>query len=98
DVDNVTDSIDTIDSAYVNFSMEQIVEMNPDYILRLSHGDIEVTKKAFDEEFSTNPAWMTLDATKEGRVYDLDPVVFGVTANLSIIEAIEELGNIIYGE
>lgn len=97
-VDNVTDEIEAVNSAYVNFSMEQIVEMNPDYILRLSHGDLEATKKAFDEEFATNPAWMTLDATKEGRVYDLDPALFAVTANLSITEAIEELGNIIYGE
>lgn len=97
-VDNVTDGIDSIDSAYLNFSMEQIVEMNPDYILRLSHGDLEATKKAFDEEFAKNPAWMTLTATKEGRVYDLDPALFAVTANLSITEAIEELGNIIYGE
>ena len=97
-VDNVTDGIDSVDSAYLNFSMEQVLEMNPDYILRLSHGDLEATKKAFDEEFASNPAWMALDATKEGRVYDLDPNLFAVTANLSVTEAIKELGNIIYGE
>lgn len=97
-VANVTDDINSIDSAYFNFSMEQVLEMNPDYILRLAHGDLEASKKSFDEEFSTNPAWMSLDATKEGRVYDLDPALFAVTANLSITEAIEELGNIIYGE
>lgn len=97
-VDNITDEIDTVDSAYLNFSMEQVLEMNPDYILRLAHGDLEASKKAFDEEFATNPAWMALDATKEGRVYDLDPALFAVTANLSVVNAITELGNIIYGE
>lgn len=97
-VDNVTDSIDTVDSAYLNFSMEQVVEMNPDYILRLSHGNIEESIKAFNEEFANNPAWKALDATKEGKVHDLNPELFAVTANLSVTEAIKELGNIIYGE
>ncbi|MGL4106700.1 ABC transporter substrate-binding protein [Clostridium sp. LP20] len=97
-VDNITDDIDSVNSAYLNFSMEQVVQMNPDYILRLSHGDLEESKKAFEKEFATNPAWSSLKATKEGKVYDLDPGLFAVTANLSVTDAIEELGKIIYGE
>lgn len=97
-VKNITDELEGTGSAYVDFSMEQVLKLNPDYILRLAHGDIEESKKAFEKEFSENPVWQTLDATKEGRVYDLDPTLFAVTANLSVSKAITELGNIIYGE
>lgn len=97
-VDNITDAIEGVDSGYINFSLEQIVKDNPDYILRFSHGDTDAAKKAFDDEFTSNPAWQALDAVKNGKVYDLDPTIFGVTANLKVTEAIEELGNILYGE
>ena len=97
-VKNVTDDVESVDSAYLNFSMEQILKMNPDYILRLSHGDLETSKKAFDDAFSKDPAWKSLDATKNGNVVDLDPTIFGVSANLKVTEAIKQLGNIVYGE
>lgn len=97
-ITNITDELSSVDSAYVDFSMEQILKLNPDYILRLSHGDLEESKKAFEKEFAENPAWQEMDATKEGKVYDLNPKLFAVTANLSISDAITELGNIIYGE
>lgn len=97
-VKNITDDVENVDSAYLNFSMEQILKMNPDYILRLSHGDLETSKKAFDEAFSKDPAWKSLDATKNGKVVDLDPAIFGVSANLKVTEAIKKLGSIVYGE
>lgn len=96
-VNNITDDL-SVDSAYVDFSMEQVVDMNPDYVLRLAHGDIEASKEAFEKEFAENPAWQSLDATNEGKVYDLDPSIFGVSANLSVKDAIKGLGNILYGE
>lgn len=97
-IDNITDTIEKANSAYLNFSLEQVVQLNPDYILRLNHGDVEAAKKSFDKEFATNPAWKSLKAVKDGKVYDLDSNIFGVSANLRVTEAIEEIGNIIYGE
>lgn len=35
-------------AGYIQFSLEQIMEQNPDYILRFAHGNIEETKKSFD--------------------------------------------------
>ena len=32
-------------SPYLQFSLEQIVQTNPDYILRFAHGNLEETKK-----------------------------------------------------
>ena len=51
----------------------------------------------FDEAFDTNDAYQELDAVKSGKVYDLDPTIFNVSANLEITTAIETLGEIFYG-
>ncbi|MGL5085161.1 MAG: ABC transporter substrate-binding protein [Clostridium sp.] len=96
--DNITDKITGVDSAYVNFSLEEVVNLNPDYILRLTHGDLEQAKKDFDKMFVENPAWSSLDATKNGKVIDLDSTIFGVSANIRVGEAINKLGQFIYGE
>ncbi len=87
-----------VESAYMQFSLEQIIEQNPDYILRFAHGNLEETKKAFDTAFDKNPAYAELDAVKNNKVIDLDPNVFNVSANLKITEAIKTLGDVLYGE
>ena len=94
---NITDDL-KVASDYIPFSMEQMVASNPDYILRFAHGNLEETKKAFDEAFDKNPAFATLNAVKEGKVFDLDPTVFGVSANIHAVDAITVLGNLLYGE
>ena len=95
---NITSKLDgDMSSAYVQFSLEQILAENPDYVLRFAHGNIEQTKKMFDEAFDANDAYQELDAVKSGKVYDLDPTIFNVSANLEITTAIETLGEIFYG-
>lgn len=96
-ISNITDELEA-DSAYVNFSMEQVLDINPDYVLRLAHGNIEESKAGFEKEFSENPAWSSIKASENGNIYDLEPSIFGVSANLNVKEAITELGNIFYGE
>ena len=85
-------------SPYLQFSLEQIVQTNPDYILRFAHGNLEETKKAFDDAFDKNPAYAELDAVKNNKVIDLDSNIFNVSANLNVSEAIKTLGGILYGE
>ncbi|GAA0865626.1 ABC transporter substrate-binding protein [Paraclostridium tenue] len=96
---NITSNLDTnVKSPYIQFSLEQILEQNPDYILRFAHGEIEQTKKAFDTAFDKNPAYKELDAVKNNKVIDLDPSIFNVSANLQIKEAIKTLGETFYGK
>ena len=38
----------------------------------------------FDAAFDSNEAYQQLDAVKSGKVYDLDPTIFNVSANLEI--------------
>ena len=95
---NITSKLDgDMSSGYVQFSLEQILAENPDYVLRFAHGNIEETAKMFDEAFDSNEAYQQLDAVKSGKVYDLDPTIFNVSANLEITTAIETLGEIFYG-
>ena len=95
---NITSKLEgDMSSAYVQFSLEQILAENPDYVLRFAHGNIEETAKMFDAAFDSNEAYQQLDAVKSGKVYDLDPTIFNVSANLEITTAIETLGEIFYG-
>lgn len=95
---NIANNLDTnVKSPYIQFSLEQILEQNPDYILRFAHGELEQTKKAFDQAFDKNSAYKELDAVKNNKVIDLDLSVFNVSANLQVKEAIKTLGEIFYG-
>ena len=95
---NITSKLEgDMSSAYVQFSLEQILAENPDYVLRFAHGNIEETAKMFDAAFDSNEAYQQLDAVKSGKVYNLDPTIFNVSANLEITTAIETLGEIFYG-
>ena len=96
---NIASNIDgAAESAYVQLSLEQVLQQNPDYVLRFAHGNLEETKKSFDEAFDKNPAYQELDAVKNNKVVDLDPSIFNVSANLKVKEAITTLGDILYGE
>jgi len=87
-----------LEMAFLQFSLEQILVADPDYILRFAHGAIEQTTEMFNQMFDENDAFLQLTAVREGRVYDLDPTIFGVSANLGAPAAFRELGNIFYGE
>ncbi len=95
---NIASEIDTnIESAYIQFSLEQILAQNPDFVFRFAHGIIEESSKRFDEAFDKNEAYQQLDAVADGKVYDLDSTIFNVSANLKVTEAITKLGEILYG-
>ncbi|GMQ58711.1 heme ABC transporter substrate-binding protein IsdE [Vallitalea sediminicola] len=96
-LENITDGMD-IKSPYLPFSIESVVAMNPDVIIRFTHTDPETSKKMFEKEFSENPVWNALDAVKNDQVFDLDPHYFGVVANIRCAEALEKLADMIYGE
>ncbi len=96
---NITSELNTdLSSPYIPFSLEQIIAQNPDYVLRFAHGNLEETKKAFDTAFDKNPAYKELDAVKNGNVVDLDPMIFNVSANIKVTDAIKTLGQVLYGE
>ena len=51
----------------------------------------------FASEFETNDVWKHFRAVEEGRVYDLDPALFNMSANFSYGDALEALQPMLYG-
>jgi len=83
---------------YLASNTEYLHQSNPDIIIRLSHGLPEQVVEMFDEEFKTNDIWKHFNAVKNNRVYDLEEPVYGTTANLHVIEALEGLIEILHEE
>ena len=94
--ENITAGIG-LEGAYVTFDREKLAELNPEVILRLSHADPAETAKAFEAEFE-KPFWQYIKAVQDGRVYDLDPTYFGVTANFDSVDAPKLLAEMLYGQ
>ncbi len=81
---------------YIPMSVEKVVELNPDVILRISHGSPEGTKMLYEQEFERNPVWQAIAAQQNGRVYDLPEDLFFSNSGLKIVESLEYLANLLY--
>ncbi|BCI61133.1 heme ABC transporter substrate-binding protein IsdE [Solibaculum mannosilyticum] len=81
---------------FLNVNTEDMVEKEPDIILRTSHAMPEQVKIMFAEEFETNDIWKHFSAVQNGKVYDLDNEKFGMSATFRYQEALEELQPILY--
>ena len=50
----------------------------------------------FDKEFKDNDIWKHFNAVKNGRVYDLDENLFGMTASLNAPDALDKTVEYLY--
>ena len=50
----------------------------------------------FADEFEKNDIWKHFTAVQNGRVYDLDSSLFGMSANFSYQQALEALQPMLY--
>lgn len=83
-------------SSTVDFSLEKILEEDPDVILVVPMGDLEKVKARMKEDLESNEAWGTLTAVKEGNVNYLPPELFHYKPNARYPEAFEYLAKILY--
>lgn len=83
---------------FLNINTEDMLEKDPDIILRTAHALPDQVMEMFAEEFKTNDIWKHFDAVKNDKVYDLSYDKFGMSANFNYQEALEELQPILYGE
>ncbi len=81
---------------FLTISPEEMLEKNPDIILRAAHALPEQVLEMFEEEFKENDIWKYFDAVKNDRVYDLDYELFGMSATLDYQNALEILKDILY--
>ena len=82
---------------YVPIDVEKILEVNPDYILIPGGEELE-GDIAFMEEVKTSPAWASLDAVKEGRVFAVTDTYYQPIADTDCIKAMHELVSVVYPE
>lgn len=86
------------DEEFLNANTEDMKTKDPDIILRAAHALPDQVKDMFAKEFETNDIWKHFRAVQEGRVYDLDPSLFNMSANFKYPQALEELQPMLYGE
>lgn len=82
-----------------DLSMETIVVEDPDYIFVVLQGtDTSGAEKNLENALLSNPAWNTLTAVREGRVFMMDQRLYNVKPNALWGEAYEKLADILYPE
>ena len=87
---------DSDDSLLENLSMEAIMEADPDYIFICQQGDdFAAVQENMEQFMAENPAWSTLTAVKEGRVYYMEKSLYTLKPNDRWGEAYEKLEEIL---
>lgn len=76
---------------FLSANPEDMLAKEPDLILRIAHAIPDKVKVMFDKEFAENDIWKHFTAVKEGKVYDLDNTLFGMSAKLNYPEALDTL-------
>ena len=86
------------DPAYTPFSLEKVVERDPDVMLIVRHGS---PSEAREENFSglfSNPAWSGLGASESGRVHELSEWLYLRYPGPRVTWAMQELRPLLYPE
>ena len=83
---------DGTDALLENLSMEYILQMDPDFIFIVQHGDDTQGTQALIEQFiAENPAWNQLSAVMNGKIYYMDKSLYSLKPNHRWGEAYEKL-------
>src|SRR5690606_13532776 len=78
---------------FSEYSLERVVEADPDIIIAIRPGPVpNVTTQAL----STSPVWNSLTAVQEGRVHEVDPIVYIQSAGPRVSLILDELPGILY--
>lgn len=80
------------------YSMEKLVEQNPEIIYITSMGKADKIQKRLQTDFESNPAWKGLDAVKNKRVYALPEDKFLLNPGIHYPEAVEYMAKLAYPE
>ena len=79
-------------------SMEAVLSEDPDYIFVVLQGsDSDAARKSLSTVLTDNPAWNTLTAVREGRLYELDRALFHYHPNDRWAQSYEFILDILKG-
>lgn len=97
---NVAETLEALDNrpTMAPFSLEKIAELDPDYVLILIHGAQEDGLEKVESELSSQPAWQSLRAVKEDRMFVLPSDLLLSNPGFRLHESVEYLAKLIYPE
>ncbi|BEU87932.1 ABC transporter substrate-binding protein [Selenomonas sp. TAMA-11512] len=78
------------------YSMETLVEQNPEILFITSMGKLEEIKADMEARIASNPAWQTIPAVREGHVYYLPQELFLLSPGLEYPTAVETMAKCVY--
>ncbi len=81
---------------FLEINTEDMLQTDPDIILRTSHAMPEKVQAMFAKEFKTNDIWKHFRAVQNDKVYDLEYDKFGMSARFNYPEAVSELEGLLY--
>ena len=84
------------DNNRIPYSMESLVEANPDVIFLTSMGASDKIEKRIKGDIETNPAWASLKAVQTGRFYVLPERYFLLNPGLDYPKAVGYMANLVY--
>lgn len=95
----VSNLADENKSLLKDFSLEAVIEMDPDFIFVIPMGnDIEAAMRNLEEATAANPAWGSLSAVQNGRYITLDPTLYLAKPNAQWDAAYQGLFDNLYGQ
>lgn len=80
------------------YSMESLVGQNPEIIFITSMGKAEEIENRLRTDFKNNPAWNSLNAVQQGKVYVLPENLFLLNPGLRYPEAVKYMAQQVYPE
>ena len=83
---------------FLNVNTEEILQTDPDVIIRTAHGLPKEAIAHFEKEFAENDIWKHFRAVQEERVYDVDYMIFGMSATFDYPRALADLAPMLYGD
>lgn len=80
------------------YSIETVVEQNPDVIFITSMGKIDEIRASMEQTMQMNPAWQSIPAVRDKKVFYLSQERFLLSPCIHYPEAVEEMAKLIYPE
>lgn len=95
---NIADNTAAGDASLVQLSQEEIAGANPDVIFIITIGKNQDASAALAESMKSDPAWSTISAVQQGRVYPLPQALFLVNPGMRMGSAMNEMATALWGE
>ena len=96
--ENVAAGMTADNSDTAPYSLETLIEQNPEIIFVTTMGKLEEIKSSLEKDFAENPAWQTIPAIKNNQLYYLPQDLFLLSPGVKYPDAVEFMAKLIYPE